>query len=266
MEEKNKTTLFIITGIVVLALSILIYILAFIKLQAGELSENFEFYTAIFTTVWALISTIIFSIVMKDFTFANPSGKVWAWLGLGVLFFFLGEFCWTLFIGMGIDPFPSIADIFYIIGYPFLYIGLISQLRLNKVEILPKEKSVTILVSAIVLTISSVIMIVPVYQSFVAEEITLAEMVITIIYPILDIVLTPFAVIIFFKFKGGEFGKSWLLISIGFIIMIAADLLFGWGYYLEIDNVFFLFDHFYNLSYFLLAIGAYQIHSSLKSI
>lgn len=266
MDEKKKTKTFIGSGIIALIISIIVYIIAYIQYNNGELDENFEFYTALFTTIWSFLAMTIFFLLMKDFTFSNPSGKVWAWMGTGILFFMLGEVCWTVFLGEDIDPFPSIADVFYFIGYPFLYIGLIRQLKLNKVDIDPKEKSVTIGVTLIVLAISSIIMIVPVAQSYIAGDTTLFEFIFTIIYPILDIILTPFAVIIFFKFRGGDFGKSWLMISFGFIIMIAADLLFGWGYYLEIENIFFIFDHLYNITYFLLAIGALQIHSALKSI
>lgn len=266
MEEKKKNQLFMGIGTGILIISYVIYIIAYIKQTTEELAEGFFIFTAIFTTLWALVTTIIFFVLMKDFTFQNPSGKVWLWLGLGIGAFALGELLWTIYTVIGEDPFPSIADIFYLLGYPLLFFGLIKQVNLNKVEIPIKEKNVILTITLAVTILSFVIMILPIIQSYDAEELTFLELVITVLYPILDIILTPIAFIIFFKFKGGEFGKSWFLISLGFIIMIAADLVYGFEAYLVWDNAFFIYDQLYNLSYFLYAIGALQIHASLKSI
>src|SRR3954464_5647726 len=49
------------------------------------------------------------------------SRHVWAAMSLGLLLFFLGDVIWTLdeFV-WNIDPFPSVADVFYVAGYPVL--------------------------------------------------------------------------------------------------------------------------------------------------
>ena len=54
-----------------------------------------------------------------------PAG--WLWLTIGLGFFMLGEVSWAVqeAVLRIKNPFPSIADIFWLLGYPFLLLGLV---------------------------------------------------------------------------------------------------------------------------------------------
>jgi diguanylate cyclase (GGDEF)-like protein len=60
----------------------------------------------------------------------RPSGWLpWAFLVVGQLAFVIGDIIWTVYQANGEDPFPSIADASYIVGYPILALGLAIAIR-----------------------------------------------------------------------------------------------------------------------------------------
>jgi hypothetical protein len=254
MASKGSFTALFIGGSGFIIFNIIFYFM-----QLGNDDVWFGIYGAAVTTVWAFIAGILFLIVMKDFTLANPSGKIWLMLGLGILSWAIGELIWTIFTVLEEDPFPSIGDGFYLLAYIFVFLGLAMQLQLNTAEISSKEKTTIIIAEIFVTVLLVIFMIVPIFSD-PDESLTTMGLVISIIYPVLDIILTPLALLLFFKFQGGEFGKSWLLISFGFFAMIAGDIIFGIS-----ADANFIFDHIYNLAYLLFALGALNLHNSLKA-
>ena len=54
----------------------------------------------------------------------------WLLLAAGLVSFVAGEITWHVYwFGLGQDPFPSLADIFYLVGYPLLAAGLLVLAR-----------------------------------------------------------------------------------------------------------------------------------------
>jgi diguanylate cyclase len=55
----------------------------------------------------------------------RPAGwQPWLLLAIGQLLFVVGDLIWTTYAALGDDPFPSPADIAYILGYPVIAVGL----------------------------------------------------------------------------------------------------------------------------------------------
>jgi diguanylate cyclase (GGDEF)-like protein len=60
----------------------------------------------------------------------RPSGWLpWLILAAGQLAFVIGDIIWTVYQANGEDPFPSVADAFYLVGYPILAVGLAIAIR-----------------------------------------------------------------------------------------------------------------------------------------
>jgi diguanylate cyclase (GGDEF)-like protein len=53
----------------------------------------------------------------------------WVLMALGQALFVLGDLAWNWYEVIGEDPFPSVADILYLGGYPFLTAGLFLMIR-----------------------------------------------------------------------------------------------------------------------------------------
>jgi diguanylate cyclase (GGDEF)-like protein len=60
----------------------------------------------------------------------RPAGWLpWLILAAGQLAFVVGDIFWTVYQANGEDPFPSVADGFYLLGYPILALGLAIAIR-----------------------------------------------------------------------------------------------------------------------------------------
>jgi diguanylate cyclase (GGDEF)-like protein len=60
----------------------------------------------------------------------RPAGwQPWLLLAIGQLLFVVGDIVWTVYASLGEDPFPSAADVAYLLGYPVLALGLALAIR-----------------------------------------------------------------------------------------------------------------------------------------
>src|SRR5258708_39672591 len=65
---------------------------------------------------------------LTKFGLKGSRARTILFLTLGVLGWFIGEVFWNYYeLFLHIKPFPSIADIFYLIAYPLLFLGLLNE-------------------------------------------------------------------------------------------------------------------------------------------
>jgi diguanylate cyclase len=55
--------------------------------------------------------------------------QLWLIMAVGQLSFVIGDIIWTTYAALGEDPFPSPADVAYLLGYPLMAIGLAIAIR-----------------------------------------------------------------------------------------------------------------------------------------
>jgi len=181
-------------------------------------------------------------------------GKAWALFSSAVIFWFIAEIIWTLYQQVyKIDPWPSEADFFWLVGYPLFFGFLMYYQR-------PVHKSITkkMVVSSTLISIS---ILVPLLYVSYDENLRLNEFenLLGLSYPILNaFVLIPLLIGVFLFFKG-KVNFMWILMSLGMISFIVSDnwfflttlnesyhpghpldLLYIWGYVLF---SFGLYDH-----------------------
>ncbi len=148
-------------------------------------------------------------------------GKAWLFfLGLSVSWF-IAETLWAVLeLVYNMDPFPSLADVFYLAGYPFLMCFLIYYIN-------PVKKAATrkMLVAATVISVS--MMFPSVYMAYDSDpKVSIVENIIATSYPIMDsIIFIPalIGVILFFR---GEVNFTWSLVCIAIILNVAGDTAF----------------------------------------
>lgn len=79
------------------------------------------------------------------------SAMAWRFCFLAQFFYLAGDIAWAILeAGFGIEPFPSIADVFYIIFYPLLFIGilLLSERNYSREEWMKKGLDIAIITIA----------------------------------------------------------------------------------------------------------------------
>lgn len=181
----------------------------------------------------------IASIIISGFAFASfvyilyflafPKRQrlIWELIGAGLLFHFLGEIVWGVYeIVLSIEaPYPSIADVFWLIGYFPLFIALL--LCRNELGAKLKRYEFSILPGVVLFfaAISFYFLIIPAMISGTAP---LLEKFFDVAYLTGDLLLVIPSVMIVILFGKGIWGKPWLFICLGFVSFSIADSVYSY--------------------------------------
>jgi len=155
----------------------------------------------------------------------------WMMLGVAQISYATGDFVYGILeVFYGIQPFPSIADVFYTLFYPFFAIGLILMTRLKSVPTEPYKHyknifDALIIVMAMVLILQIIIFNLPV----VTNQFDTLSITISMGYIFMDLLLL--FILVYFMFNLSTKTKSlpFLLLSIGIGLKIASDF----GFFFE---------------------------------
>lgn len=260
---KNKSQLLNIILFSTLIVNLLIYIYEYYRFQqTEEFSNAFNLYSDIFSILIYIPAIWLTFLTSREYGINTIAGKVWLFMGIGFIFWNLGDFIWMIYDLVEQSPFPSIADVAYILGYPILYIAIQIQVREVKIPLKSSEKVIIGIVVIVILIIFTIFNIFPVVEMYQTGEQTLVGTVVGLLYPFLDIYLTPLAIILYLKFRGGQFARTWLYYTIGILIIIAADLIFA--IFPDSDLIALIYDQLYTLSYVIFAISIYSILQTIR--
>lgn len=203
---------------------------------------------------------ILSILIAVRFNMSGKHGKAWILFAILAFSWFTAEQIWMIYeLIYEIDPWPSLADFFYLTGYPFLFAFSIFYLLPLRKAISKKLVLITSLIS-VVLVIPTVYLVFDANPSASSFEIALAAS-----YPVLDaIVLCPalIGVSLFFK---GEVNFLWSLICTATILNVIADTGF---LMLTIDDAYYTghpIDLLYLWGYLLFSFGVYNHIKIFKS-
>lgn len=161
--------------------------------------------------------------VANKYRGSNVFGKAYFALGLGMALDALGETVWLIYYFLGMDPYPSIADAFYLAFYPLAFYHLQKNIRFFKPKIDVGTK--------VLITIIPVI-IVSVYSILSLQEIGEAnfDFYYGFSYIISAAVVLSAAILGARIFRQGVLGTAWLLLVLGIAATTTGDV---WYFYLE---------------------------------
>ena len=187
----------------------------------------------------------------------NRFSTVWLGYSLGVLLWFLGESTWAVYAlaYSNPDPFPSIADGFWLAGYVPLICAIVIQSWPFR-EFLFSRRMLTIV--SMVLVLAGVLLAALIPPTFAAGNgQNFVTAVVGLAYPLLDVALLVIALPILFLYGRGTFWRPFLFVTVGLILTFAGDVLFTWtslnGTYYDGSYLELLF----HWSYLTLAYGFY---------
>ena len=168
--------------------------------------------TLVILSLWAIArSQLILHLPRKSLIFLAGSFIGW----------FLAEQTWNLYEHVFmIDPYPSLADIFYISAPVCMFIALFLFLKSTKKKISKKNILFAISISSVIVvpTLAATL------EGGLGEH--PAENLIAIAYPISDGVLLVPAIITITFLLSSKVNFFWIMILAGIIIMFAADTIF----------------------------------------
>ncbi len=187
---------------------------------------------------------------------SSSMGKVWLLLGIGLLFWLAGEVIFFGYDLQGIEPFPSMADIFYYLAYVPVAAGIVIQVRLLKVKLGALEMVVVVLLSMLSSLAIVYFVLWPAFESFIAEPYDLLVLFAGTMYTVLDIVLLIFVFTVSAKLRHGKINTAWILIVAGLILTTVADSLYWIADNQDLKATFYWYDFAFLASYLLIAMGA----------
>lgn len=194
---------------------------------------------------------------------ASVMGRATGLLSLGLISWALGGLIWAYynFFG-GVDiPYPSWADVAYVVSWPLWTLGAIqlsratgAQFSLRKV----KGRLVLYTVPLLVIALSYYLLVVIARGGEVTTGESLLKTFFDLAYPIGDVVVLSFSLVIYglsFKYLGGKYQKSILILLAGFIVNYIADFAFSWTTTMEIFAVGGWVDLLFMTAVTLLSVG-----------
>lgn len=244
-------------------ISVLVIITLFYQLRPFLDDDQFSIISApaylVIPAILVAYSTII---TIKLFKQKNNQAKAFLLFALGASCWFTAEQIWQAYdysIFVEGDPFPSEADIFYLLAYPFFFAFLLFSLK-------PILKSVSrnVWLFAIGLSFSFLIPSISGLHPDVFDEEPFTASVL-LAYPILaSFQLVPAIIGVMFLAKKGA-NIAWMLILFGFIMYAVSDIFFVFA---ELDGSYYdghPVDVMYLYSYIML-IFALHIRFKLTNV
>lgn len=227
---EGKTRLGIHMKIPYLAGLVLGLALAIFYLFQESYVDLMSLFSNAFPPFIAGVAVISAAFALKKY-WGNPSekfSKIWVGFTLGMVFWFLGEVGWAIYtLVLGVEiPYPSLADVAWLMGYVPMIIAFHLYLRVFRFAI----SKTMYLVEVIAVAISSfalyTYLVFPILAG--AAEAEMTTLIFDLAYPTLDIVLFGLAMLGLFVFAKGKIAPAWLLINSAILTDVVADLLFSY--------------------------------------
>ena len=207
--------------------------------------------------------TALTALMVFKFRANSTHGVAWIMFLVCTISWMVAEHIWMIEeLVLNVKPFPSSADIFYVLGYGFLilfsayYIKVVKNAITKKMILVAVTASISLLFPSLYITISE------------NSDVSGVAFLLAFAYPVLDaIVLVPalLGIMMFFK---GEVSRMWTFFSLAIISLAAGDT----GFLLTQMNGSYYTGHPMEIllmwSYVLFSFGVYsqyQVFSSKRN-
>jgi len=220
-------------------------------------TEKYEFIISIISFVNPLATSIASFVIWRKYGGTLVFGRAYFFLGVAYLMVFAAELTYLIYdLVLNIDPYPSIADVFFFALYPFTLIHLILNIKFFKLKILQTGRK-WLFVIPIFITITYVLSFI-LSTSGKVEDFISFDFFYGLIFTIGSAITLAFAVLGAKIFREGALGTVWLLLVIGILVNTIGDV---WYYHLEIFEQYDLMhpvNIFWYSSYWLMVYALYR--------
>jgi len=203
-------------------------ILAFIYLFQDQYPDFMAFFSNAFPPMIAGAAVVSSSFALKKYwgKLEDKFSKIWLGFTLGMIFWFLGELGWsiyTLLLNVEI-PYPSIADIAWLIGYIPLMAAFHWYMRTFQFTVSKTLYRGGATIIAFICLGLFAYFLAPVFAERAETEIV--TLTVDVAYPALDLALLGYSLLALLIFLRGKIGIAWSLISAAVLMDVLADMLF----------------------------------------
>ena len=220
--------------------------------------------------LFCLLAVLGGSAVVRRFEAGNPSRRAWQLWTAGIADLFLGQATLTYFLATRgtLSVFPSVADLFFVLGCLSLVAALFAFLRSYRESGFPigtASERWGIALGAIALGAA---VIVPVLWPLLRAPAPPLEKLLNLAYPTLDLLMLVPALVLLrisLRFWGGKVWTVWAALIAGILCTTAGDLAFAWFSLLGQTRLEALIDVAFLLGYGFFAATALSQRELLSS-
>jgi len=247
------------------------FLLPLAGLSGGDAGEQARLYVGNLSKLSFLVLAARWAVrSAARFEADNPMRGTWRMMAAGLLTFAAGQAVLVIYqVLLRLpSPFPSLADAFFVLSYPFLFAALLRAIRAYGETGYPIGSVRARVGTAVVVAAAAALVGYPLLRPIVAAPAAPLEMFLNVAYPVLDLgVLIPVVILlrIAARFRGGEVWKVWAGLLAGFLLMCVGDILFAHFNAMGREDLEPLVDVTYILSYAALARGALGQYQLLTS-
>jgi len=214
-------------------------------------------------SIYILLNFFVVLILFRAAKTLKEKGSVlnrgWFFIAAGQTSVLVGDIFFALiFLVRGEPPFPSIGDFFYLLYYPFLFLGILQFKSKEKIKFSLVELALAgIIINTAVIYII-VFLLLPLTNGSPSDVISLL---ISFAYPINDLILLLALVFLLFQSSTIIHPLPTGTIANGIFLLLVVDVLYGSLAYSGQYQSATLIDTFYLLSYMVIGLaGVFQIN------
>ncbi len=222
------------------------------------------FVSAILPMLLSFMGAILAYGVYRHLRASRTAALIWGAMTIGLFFWAAGELIWLAYelTGNPDVPYPSVADVVWLIGYIPLFLSIGLQYSSLRASISRRRMFwyAAMLIVIIVLAVGLVIAPILADPGGGAP----IELFFSLAYPVCDLTLLSMTLMLALIFLGGQLALPWGVIVVGILLHSSSDLLFS---YMEWHGLYYpggqlnfssgLFDILYVSAYVVWTLGLY---------
>jgi len=167
---------------------------------------------------------------LKVYGLRDSSGCSYLYLVLGLSLYLTGEVLWVYYDFIAhTNPYPSLADYFYLGAYPAFFTGLLAQVKSSGVDWKKFDPVIVFLFGIIAALLSGLAIYFGVILAYDSTS-TALENTVAIAYGLADCVIILCALLVLilaWEFKGGNLMRLYLYCFFAFVMVMVADMGFA---------------------------------------
>ena len=217
--------------------------------------NDYGAYEQIINHVYDAVSFAVILVVFWVLTkidLNKAENKVFLYIFGGLFLWFLGDIIWTFFIYLSIEPYVSVIDLIYYMGYGVFFAAMLTHIKIIKKTLESRKTIAALAVFAVLALISVFAVFMPIFSS----DVSFAEKIVSLLYPAGDMLILLFPLILVFNLK--NLFSHWTFITAGLAIWSITDIIFV---YFEINSIFSAWYYYLNIGYvlglLLIGLGVY---------
>ena len=185
------------------------------------------------TGLQVLLAVILVGVALR-IGVRESVGRQWLLVGLGVVMYAIGDIVWTVLdLHLGIDPYPSIADIFYTLEYAFFLAGLAFAIYSYRALVTLRGPLIGgAIVSVAAAGVLYAVLLGPFILPAGVEELGFWGFIVSTLYPVGDVffMIAPAVTLalVIRQLGAGRLAWPWWIVVVGAFVFAIADSLYSY--------------------------------------